>query len=127
MLECHLKSPVLFAWMQAAAKEKFSGNPVKAEKNSGIREERFMEKISARGTRALIAFNFFSSAVALGACGNRFGADPGRFLFTVRLLPGLADINAAFKEGPVLDRNPRGHDVAGKRTIAANVHAIAGR
>jgi len=46
--------------MRAAAKGKFIGNPVKETKNSGSREESFLEKESALGIRALMAFDFLT-------------------------------------------------------------------
>src|ERR1700722_17846626 len=65
----------------------------------------------------------------------RSGADCRRLagrnglVFAVRLLLRLAafaDVDAAFEEGAVFDRDAGGDDVAGERAVAANIDAVAG-
>src|SRR5579863_5517523 len=45
----------------------------------------------------------------------------------VGLLPGLADVNAALKEGAIFNADAGCDNVAGQRTVIADVHAVAGR
>src|SRR5512146_3558171 len=40
------------------------------------------------------------------------------------LLAGLADVDPALEEGAVFDADALRHDVAGKRTFVADVHAV---
>src|SRR5208282_63855 len=70
----------------------------------------------------------FSSAT-LGA-----GADCGRLarrndlVFPVWFrLSALADVDSALEEGAVFNRDAGRDDVAGERSVAANVDAVAGR
>jgi len=63
------------------------------------------------------------------ADGCRFvGRD--RLLFAVgfllSLLAALADVDSALEEGAVFDRDARGDHVAGQRTVAADIDAVAG-
>src|SRR5258708_22519281 len=51
-------------------------------------------------------------------------------VFAIRFLPGLpcfADVDSAFEERAVFNRDAGRDYVAGERTVTANIHAITGR
>jgi hypothetical protein len=42
------------------------------------------------------------------------------------LLTGFTDVDSTFEERAIFNRDARGYNVASKRTVAANINAIAG-
>ncbi len=61
------------------------------------------------------------------AAGSLAGTDLSSPLgFCCCGLSALADVDAALEEGAVFDGDASGDDVAGERTVAANVDAVAG-
>src|SRR5580765_6252732 len=48
-----------------------------------------------------------------------------RFFLLAALLRTFADVDAALEERAVFNRDARGHDVAGQRSVTANVDAVA--
>src|SRR5450432_1990256 len=65
----------------------------------------------------------------LSAGGRGFGRDRhSGLVFAIRFLSrlsGFADVDSAFEERAVFNRDARRDNVAGKRTVAANIYAIA--
>src|SRR5271165_4347586 len=61
--------------------------------------------------------------------GSRAGLGPGNRILrlAIDLLAGLADVDATLKVGALFDTDALRDDVAGERTLTANVEAIAGR
>ena len=61
-------------------------------------------------------------------CGRLSGRDRLVLAVGLRLvgLAAFADVDAAFEEGAVFDGDAGGDDVAGERTVAADVDAVAG-
>src|SRR3989442_5111259 len=64
---------------------------------------------------------------ALSPGCHGFRRSNSRLVFAIRLLPSFADVDSAFEEGAVFDRDARRNHIAGERTITADVNAVARR
>src|SRR5271169_3665042 len=70
-----------------------------------------------------------SERLGANSRGSRAALGPGNRIlrFAIDLLAGLTDVDATLKIGALFDADALGDDVAGERTLTANVEAIAGR
>src|ERR1043166_1208053 len=67
------------------------------------------------------------SACNSSSCRLRCGGRSFYFFFLpIHLLSSLADIDSALEEGAVFDGDSGCHYVAGERTVAADIYAVAG-
>src|ERR1700722_14974601 len=107
-----------------------SGAMFKTKRASEIRTPAFLPKmwnvsVSADTRDHLIFLR------TLRSCPNRRSfRDGNAFVLAVRLLlaglSALSDVDAALEVRAIFNRNACRNDVAGERTIAANIHAVAG-